>query len=49
MLAGKLTLRLGVEVFELAVDDCIYLQTNVPLLFANRGRSACRYLVIINH
>jgi len=48
VLAGKLSLRVGLQSFELGTDDCIYLQTNVPLQFANHGRSACRYLVIIN-
>ena len=48
VLAGKLTLRVAAEELELAADDCIHLQTNVPLLFANRGRSPCRYLIIIN-
>jgi transcriptional regulator with XRE-family HTH domain len=48
VLVGKLTLQVGVESMELNVDDCIHLQTNVSLTFTNRGRSACRYLVVIN-
>jgi len=48
VLDGKLTLRVATDDFELGVDDCIHLQTDVPLLFANRGRSPCRYLVFVN-
>ena len=48
VLQGKLNLVLGKEALELSVDDCIYMQLDVPVHFANRGRSVCRYLVIIN-
>jgi transcriptional regulator with XRE-family HTH domain len=48
VLQGKLSLTIGSELLELLADDCVYMKLDAPVQFANRGRSACRYLVIIN-
>ena len=48
VLQGKLQLTIGAEALDLAADDCVYMKLDVPVQFANRGRGACRYLVIIN-
>lgn len=48
VLQGKLNLSVGKEVLKLAADDCVYMKLDAPVKFANRGRSVCRYLVIIN-
>ncbi|MES1196233.1 MAG: XRE family transcriptional regulator [Steroidobacter sp.] len=45
---GKLNLTIGAEALELAADDCVYMKLDAPVRFSNRGRSMCRYLVIIN-
>ncbi len=47
VLSGKLTMTFGDDVFELGVGDCIRSRFDVAHAFANRGRSACKYLVII--
>jgi len=44
---GKLTLTIEHEDIELDVGDCIRSRVDVAVVFANRGRSACRYLVVI--
>ena len=48
VMQGKLNLTIGAEALELAADDCVYMKLDVAVQFANRGRSVCRYLVIIN-
>jgi mannose-6-phosphate isomerase-like protein (cupin superfamily) len=40
-------MTLDIEVFELNAGDCIRSRFDVSHVFANRGRSACKYLVII--
>jgi transcriptional regulator with XRE-family HTH domain len=47
VLSGKLTMTFGEAAVELAVGDCIRSRFDVAHAFANRGRSACKYLVII--
>jgi transcriptional regulator with XRE-family HTH domain len=48
VLQGKLSLTIGAEHLELEANDCVYMKLDAPVRFANRGRSPCRYLVIIN-
>jgi len=48
VLHGKLNLTIGVEALELLANDCVYMKLDAPVRFSNRGRSVCRYLVIIN-
>lgn len=48
VLQGRLTLTVGAEELQLSVNDCVYMKLDAPVQFANRGRSVCRYLVIIN-
>jgi mannose-6-phosphate isomerase-like protein (cupin superfamily) len=48
VLQGKLNMSIGTEALELAADDCVFMKLDAPVQFANRGRSLCRYLVIIN-
>ena len=47
VLQGKLTMTYGDETYELGAGDCIRSRFDVPHGFANRGRSACKYLVVI--
>jgi len=47
VLSGKLTMTFGHEAVDLSVGDCIRSRFDVPHAFANRGRSACKYLVVI--
>lgn len=47
VLQGKLTLTFGNDEFELNAGDCIRSRLDVPHAFANRGRNACKYLVVI--
>jgi transcriptional regulator with XRE-family HTH domain len=47
VLQGKLTLTIEQEEIELGVGDCIRSRVDVAPAFANRGRSACKYLVVI--
>jgi transcriptional regulator with XRE-family HTH domain len=44
---GKLTLLEGREEIELSTGDCMHSRVEVPHTFSNRGRSACKYLVVI--
>ena len=46
-LQGKLTMTYGDDEYELSTGDCIRSRFDVPHGFANRGRSICRYLVVI--
>jgi len=48
VLQGKLNLTIGAELLELSADDCVYMKLDASVQFANRGRSACKYLVVIN-
>ena len=48
VLQGKLNLLIGAEALELAADDCVFMKLDAPVQFANRGRTLCRYLVVIN-
>jgi transcriptional regulator with XRE-family HTH domain len=45
---GKLQLKIGKEMLELAADDCAYMKLDAPIQFSNHGRGSCKYLVIIN-
>lgn len=47
VLQGKLTLSYGDDVYELNAGDCMKSRFDVAHGFANRSRSACRYLVVI--
>jgi len=47
VLSGKLTMVFGDDVYELGGGDCIRSRFDVAHAFANHGRSACKYLVII--
>jgi transcriptional regulator with XRE-family HTH domain len=47
ILQGKLTLLEGDEAIELGAGDCMHSRVDVAHTFANRGRSACKYLVVI--
>jgi transcriptional regulator with XRE-family HTH domain len=47
VLSGKLTMTFGTEEFELGAFDCIRSRFDVSHAFANRSRTACKYLVII--
>jgi transcriptional regulator with XRE-family HTH domain len=47
VLQGKLTMKFGQEHFELGAGDCIRSRFDVSHTFANRGRSPCKYLVVI--
>ena len=47
VLQGKLTLTIEEEEIDLGVGDCIRSRVDVATAFANRGRGACRYLVVI--
>ncbi len=47
VLQGRLTLTIGQEDIDLRAGDCIRSRVDVAAAFANRGRSACRYLVVI--
>jgi len=47
VLQGKLTTTFGEEAVELNPGDCIRSRFDLPHGFANRGRGACKYLVVI--
>jgi transcriptional regulator with XRE-family HTH domain len=47
VLQGKLTMKFGDEEVELNSGDCVRSRFDAPHTFANRGRSACKYLVFI--
>jgi transcriptional regulator with XRE-family HTH domain len=47
ILQGKLSLVEGADAFELHAGDCMHSRVDVAHTFANRGRSACKYLVVI--
>jgi transcriptional regulator with XRE-family HTH domain len=47
VLQGKLTLSYGDEVYELSAGDCMRSRFDVPHGFANKGRTPCKYLVVI--
>jgi transcriptional regulator with XRE-family HTH domain len=47
VLSGKLVMAFGEDWFELAAGDCIRSRFDVPHTFENRGRNACKYLVVI--
>jgi transcriptional regulator with XRE-family HTH domain len=47
VLQGKLTLTIENDEVELQAGDCMRSRVDMPHAFANRGRSACKYLVVI--
>jgi mannose-6-phosphate isomerase-like protein (cupin superfamily) len=47
VLSGKLTMTFGSEVTNLNAGDCIRSRFDVGHTFAVRGRTPCKYLVII--
>jgi transcriptional regulator with XRE-family HTH domain len=47
LLDGSLDVTLGEERFVLAPGDCLHMRPSQDLCFANPGRAACRYLVIL--
>ena len=47
ILQGKLTLLEGEQEVELGAGDCMHSRVDVAHTFRNRGRSACKYLVVI--
>lgn len=47
VLQGKLTWSSEQEEIELGVGDCMHSRVDIVHAFANRGRSPCKYLVII--
>jgi transcriptional regulator with XRE-family HTH domain len=47
ILQGKLSLLEGDDAVELNAGDCMHSRVDVAHTFANRGRSVCRYLVVI--
>jgi transcriptional regulator with XRE-family HTH domain len=47
VLQGTLTLTLEQERIELGAGDCMRSRVDVAVAFANRGRGACKYLVVI--
>jgi transcriptional regulator with XRE-family HTH domain len=47
VLSGKLTITFGTETTELNAGDCIRSRFDVGHAFAVRGRTPCKYLVII--
>jgi mannose-6-phosphate isomerase-like protein (cupin superfamily) len=47
VLSGKLTMTYGDDTYDLSVGDCIRSRFDVPHGFANRGRSVCKYFVVI--
>jgi transcriptional regulator with XRE-family HTH domain len=47
ILQGKLTLLEGAEIIELGAGDCMHSRVDVAHTFANRGRTSCKYLVVI--
>jgi transcriptional regulator with XRE-family HTH domain len=47
VLQGKLTMSYGEDEYDLSAGDCIRSRFDVSHGFANRGRSVCRYLVVI--
>jgi transcriptional regulator with XRE-family HTH domain len=48
VLEGALTIQSGAETVELERDDCMHMQLDAPIAFANRGRRTCRYLVVVS-
>ncbi|NRF69767.1 helix-turn-helix transcriptional regulator [Aquincola sp. S2] len=47
LIAGSLEITLGDAVHALAVGDCLAMRLDRPIVFANPGRQAARYLVAI--
>jgi transcriptional regulator with XRE-family HTH domain len=47
VLQGKLTLSYGDDEYELNAGDCMRSRFDVPHGFANKGRTPCKYLVVI--
>lgn len=47
ILKGTLTLVEGADEFELGAGDCMHSRVDVAHKFSNRGRGACKYLVVI--
>jgi transcriptional regulator with XRE-family HTH domain len=47
VLSGRLTMSFAADEFELGSGDCIRSRLDVPHAFANGGRGACKYLVVI--
>ena len=47
VLQGRLTLTIAEDEIDLRTGDCIRSRVDVNAAFANRGRGACRYLVVI--
>jgi len=47
ILQGKLTLVEGDETIELGAGDCMHSRVDTAHVFANHGRTACKYLVVI--
>jgi transcriptional regulator with XRE-family HTH domain len=47
ILQGKLTRIEGEEIIELGVGDCMHTRIDIVHTFINRGRSACKYLIVI--
>jgi len=47
VLQGRLTLTIENDEVELHAGDCMRSQVDMPHAFANRGRSVCKYLVVI--
>ena len=48
VLHGVLTLTIDQDEVELSAGDCMRTRVDVAVALANRGRSACRYLVAIS-
>ncbi len=48
VLQGVLTLTIDQDEVELSAGDCMCTRVDVAVALANRGRSACRYLVAIS-
>jgi transcriptional regulator with XRE-family HTH domain len=47
MLKGRLRLRIGEDSFTLAAGDCIDFDVSRPVLFANEGKAAAKYLIVL--
>jgi transcriptional regulator with XRE-family HTH domain len=48
VLSGRIEVRYGAELFRLGRGDCLALQLDRPIAFANRSRSVARYAVVIS-
>jgi transcriptional regulator with XRE-family HTH domain len=47
ILQGKLTRTEGDEIIELNTGDCMHTRVDIVHTFINRGRSVCKYLVVV--